>query len=73
MTGNAMSASPVGEPMLFKTPEAAAEALLAAFKNNDQGALTALFGAEYATGCSRRTRRPPVRAGSGYIRPPKSR
>ena len=42
-----MAASPVGEPMPFKTPEAAAEALLAAFKNNDDEALAALFGAKY--------------------------
>ena len=48
VTGDAMSASPVGEPMLFKTPEAAAEALLAAFKNNDDDALAALFGAKYS-------------------------
>jgi len=34
--------------MHFGTPEAAAEALLTAFKNNDDGALSALFGAEYA-------------------------
>ncbi|RPH88267.1 MAG: DUF2950 domain-containing protein [Desulfobacteraceae bacterium] len=33
--------------MLFKTPEAAAEALLAAFKHNDDEALAALFGARY--------------------------
>ncbi|HSB70987.1 MAG TPA: DUF2950 domain-containing protein [Candidatus Methylomirabilis sp.] len=32
----------------FGTPEAAAEALLAALKNNDDAALSALFGAEYA-------------------------
>ncbi len=32
----------------FATPEAAAQALLTAFKNNDDGALSALFGAEYA-------------------------
>ena len=48
ITGSAMAASPVGEPMPFKTPEAATEALLAAFRDNDQGALTALFGTEYA-------------------------
>ncbi len=48
LTGDAISASPVGEPMLFKTPEAAAEALLAAFKNNDNDALSSLFGAEYS-------------------------
>jgi hypothetical protein len=46
-TGSAMSASPVGEPMLFQTPEVAAEALVAAFKNNDDEALAALFGAKY--------------------------
>ncbi len=34
--------------MHFETPEAAVEALLMALKNNDDGALTALFGAEYA-------------------------
>jgi hypothetical protein len=45
--GNAMSASPAGEPMPFKTPEEAAEALLAALKNNDDEALAALFGAKY--------------------------
>ncbi len=33
--------------MHFGTPEAAAEALLTALKNNDDGALSALFGAEY--------------------------
>ena len=48
LTGDAILASPVGEPMLFKTPEAAAEALLAAFKNNDNDALSSLFGAEYS-------------------------
>jgi DUF2950 family protein len=32
----------------FGTPEAAVEALLTAFKNNDDSALSALFGAEYA-------------------------
>ena len=47
VTGDAISASPVGGPMLFKTPEAAAEALLAAFKNNDDEALATLFGAKY--------------------------
>jgi hypothetical protein len=47
VTGDAMSASPVGEPTPFKTPEAAAEALVAAFKNNDDEALAALFGAKY--------------------------
>ena len=34
--------------MHFATPEAAVEALLTALKNNDDGGLTALFGAEYA-------------------------
>jgi hypothetical protein len=34
--------------MHFETPEAAAEALLTALKNNDDSALSALFGAEYA-------------------------
>ena len=48
LTGDAISASPVGEPMPFKTPEAAAEALLAAFKNNDNDALSSLFGAGYS-------------------------
>jgi len=48
VTGDAISASPAEGPTPFKTPEAAVEALLTAFKNNDQGALTALFGAEYA-------------------------
>jgi DNA-binding phage protein len=48
MAGSAMSAAPVREPLPFKTPEAAAEALLAAFRDNDQAALTALFGSAYA-------------------------
>jgi hypothetical protein len=34
--------------MRFNTPEAAVEALLAAFKNSDDSALAALFGPEYA-------------------------
>jgi hypothetical protein len=34
--------------MRFGTPEAAVEVLLTAIKNNDDSALTALFGAEYA-------------------------
>ena len=34
--------------MRFGTPEAAVEVLLTAFKNSDDGALSALFGAEYA-------------------------
>ena len=48
VTGNAISASPAAGPTPFKTPEAAVEALLTAFKDNDQGALTALFGPQYA-------------------------
>jgi DUF2950 family protein len=39
----------VAEPQMhFATPEAAAEALLTALKNDDDAALSALFGAEYA-------------------------
>ena len=34
--------------MRFGTPEAAVEVLLTAFKNSDDGTLSALFGAEYA-------------------------
>jgi len=41
-------AAQTGEPQKFGTPEAAAEAMVTAMKNNDQGALTALFGASYA-------------------------
>jgi hypothetical protein len=41
-------AAATGEPAKFGTPEAAAEALITAMKNNDQGALTTLFGASYA-------------------------
>ena len=48
MTGSQASAAPAEAQMRFGTPEAAVEALLTAFKNNDQGALTAIFGAEYA-------------------------
>lgn len=48
MAGSRVSAAPAGDPMQFGTPEAAAEALLKAFKDNDQGAMTAIFGAEYA-------------------------
>lgn len=48
MPGNEALGAPTGEPMPFQTPEAAAEALLAAFKNNDNDALSALFGAEYS-------------------------
>ena len=48
LIGSWASAAPAGDPMRFETPEAAVEAFLTAFKNNDQGALTALFGAKYA-------------------------
>ena len=48
LTASISSASPAEGPLSFKTPEAAVEALLAAFRDNDQGALTAIFGAEYA-------------------------
>ncbi len=41
-------AGAVETQMHFETPEAAAEALLTALKNNDDSALSALFGAEYA-------------------------
>jgi Protein of unknown function (DUF2950) len=47
MTGIRVSATTAGGPMQFKTPEAAAEALVTAFKNNDDEALAALFGAKY--------------------------
>ncbi len=42
--------APAAQPaqLSFATPEAAAEALLTAFKNDDDAALSALFGAEYA-------------------------
>jgi hypothetical protein len=48
MTGSWASAAPAEAQTRFGTPEAAVEALLTAFKNNDQGALTAIFGPEYA-------------------------
>jgi hypothetical protein len=41
-------AAVAGAQLRFGTPEAAVEALLTALKNNDDGALRALFGAEYA-------------------------
>jgi hypothetical protein len=47
ITGGVVSAAPAGEPMQYKTPEAAAEALVMAFKNNDSEALAAIFGAKY--------------------------
>jgi len=46
--GTLASAATAQVQQSFGTPEAAAEALLTAFKNNDDGALIALFGAEYA-------------------------
>jgi hypothetical protein len=42
-----VSAAPVGEPMQFGTPEAAAEALVTAFQNNDDSALASIFGSKY--------------------------
>jgi hypothetical protein len=48
ITGSVLWAAPVVKPLQFGTPEAAAEALLKALKNNDQEAMTALFGSEYA-------------------------
>ena len=47
-TATPASAATAQAQQTFGTPEAAAEALLAALKNNDDGALSALFGAEYA-------------------------
>ena len=41
-------AAPADTQLHFGTPEAAVEALLTAFKNSDDAALRALFGAEYA-------------------------
>jgi hypothetical protein len=48
LTASVLAASPAEGPLPFKTPEAAAEALVAAFRDNDQAALTAIFGAEDA-------------------------
>jgi hypothetical protein len=48
MTGNRVSAAPAEPQLRFGTPEAAVEAFLTALKNDDNGALTALFGVEYA-------------------------
>jgi hypothetical protein len=48
MTGNRVSAAPAETQMRFGTPEAAVEVLLTALKNDDDRALSALFGAEYA-------------------------
>jgi hypothetical protein len=47
--GGGMATAATGEAQRsFAAPEAAVEALLVALKNNDDGALIALFGAEYA-------------------------
>jgi len=46
--GGPAQAATAEAQMRFGTPEAAVEVLLTALKNNDDGALTALFGAEYA-------------------------
>ena len=48
MTGGRAPAAPAEGQMAFGAPEAAAEALLAAFKNNDEAALVAIFGAKYS-------------------------
>jgi hypothetical protein len=45
--GPAQAATPAAQ-MRFGTPEAAAEVLLTALKNSDDGTLVALFGPEYA-------------------------
>ena len=46
--GGPAQAASAETQLRFGTPEAAVEALLTAFKNSDDGSLTALFGAEYA-------------------------
>ena len=46
--GGPAQAATAEAQMRFGTPEATVEVLLTALKNNDGGALTALFGAEYA-------------------------
>lgn len=46
--GGPAQAATAEAQMRFGTPEAAVEVLLTALKNNDEGALTALVGAEYA-------------------------
>jgi Protein of unknown function (DUF2950) len=48
LLASAQPASAAVAQLAFATSEAAAEALLTALKNNDDAALTALFGAEYA-------------------------
>jgi hypothetical protein len=47
-TGTSGAAATAEPQMRFGTPEAAVEVLLTAFKNSDDGALSALFGPEYA-------------------------
>jgi hypothetical protein len=47
-TGAPGQAATAETQMRFGTPEAAVEVLLTALKNSDDGALSALFGAEYA-------------------------
>jgi hypothetical protein len=44
----AAAPAPAEGPLPFPTPEAAVEALLVAFKDNDQATLTTLFGSQYA-------------------------
>jgi len=46
--GGPAQAATAEAQMRFGTPEATVEVLLTALKNNDEGALMALFGAEYA-------------------------
>jgi Protein of unknown function (DUF2950) len=48
ITRGPASATPTIGPAQFETPEAAAEAFLTALKNNDQEAMTAIFGSQYA-------------------------
>jgi hypothetical protein len=48
LSGGAGLAASVQAPLQFDTPEAAAQALLKALKDNDQSAMIALFGSEYA-------------------------
>ena len=47
-TGAPGPAAPAEPQLRFGSPEAAVEVLLTAFKNSDDAALSALFGAEYA-------------------------
>lgn len=48
LAGKQVAAVPAEGPLPFKTPESAVEALLTAFRDNDQAALTTLFGSQYA-------------------------